>query len=70
MAQEQSKALTAVDTTQDCPECGFRVEAMTVIQDALLRHGGYGASQRRVYRFCGRCPWSIMFFEGEERPPR
>ena len=58
-----------VPTVDRCPRCGATVHEQTIRQDALLRHGGHGATEKTVTRSCG-CGWSLTVEVSEERPPR
>lgn len=64
-----SRALVVLDTLC-CPLCGKALEEVESHQDALLRHGGYGATTRTVHRFCLPCRWGYDAERQEVRPPR
>lgn len=53
-----------------CPACGARLVVQSSVQDALLRHGGHGASLRTTTRACPACRWASAPERSEERPPR
>lgn len=53
--------------TDRCPDCGDTVHEQTRDQGALIRHGGYGATERTVTRSCG-CGWSMVAETSEIRP--
>ncbi len=65
-----SKALVPVGRW--CPNCGAPVVESSVIEDALLRHGGYGASRQTRRLECSqrRCLWGMTLSVSEVRPPR
>lgn len=65
-----SKALVPVDTSR-CPECGTALDATTIHEPALLRHGGYGATARTTVVHCpnSECRW-WMETERTEINPR
>lgn len=42
-----------------CPDCGQPVRDLTWSQPALVRHGGYGATETTTRRYC-RCGWGIV----------
>ncbi len=52
-----------------CPACGTATVDHVSHADALIRHGGYGATLRTVYRMCPSCSWSLVVDVSEERPP-
>lgn len=66
---EGSRALVLLDTAV-CPLCGAALTEVESFQDALLRHGGYGATTRTVHRFCVPCRWGYDAERQEVRPPR
>lgn len=53
-----------------CPRCATPLIRTTVHQDALIRHGGYGATVTVTRDGCPRCVWSTVTDTGETRPPR
>lgn len=63
-------ALVHVPTDQQCPTCGANVQVDTWRQDALLIHGGHGATERVERRHCTACGWDQPADRGDERPPR
>lgn len=54
---------------QRCP-CGERMEREVIRQDALLRHGGYGGTQRIETDVCPQCGTTRPVAVATERPPR
>lgn len=52
-----------------CPACGGELDSEQVDEDALLRHGGYGATRTSV-RFHCACGWTLLRQVSETRPPR
>lgn len=66
---DRPHALVLVDPTV-CPSCAGPAVVEVARQDALLRHGGHGATLRVERRVCRRCGWSVGPFTAEERPPR
>lgn len=42
-----------------CPSCGATLSRVSWYQDAILRHGGYGATERRTARVCPSCAWTL-----------
>lgn len=66
---EGSVALVPVDCGE-CPRCMNRTRRLTVHQAALLRHGGYGATERTTYLLCDVCDWSRVADVTEVRPDR
>lgn len=61
-------AVEHVPTVDRCPRCGSTISERTVSQDALVRHGGHGATQATTTRRC-RCGWSMTSEVSEVRPP-
>lgn len=61
-------ALLPIDPST-CPACGGPLGAETSAQDALFRHGGFGATLRTTAQSC-RCGWRREPTTAEERPPR
>lgn len=53
-----------------CPLCGSGIETDEARQDALLRHGGFGATLRIRRLRCPGCGWTVGAELAEERPPR
>lgn len=52
-----------------CPECGLpHLATVTTQQPALLRHGGYGATQTTTRQWCPPCGWSGPTETTETRP--
>lgn len=51
-----------------CPDCGEPVRRLTWAQDALLRHGGYGGTERTTRLHCP-CGWALTIEVATERPP-
>lgn len=54
---------------QLCP-CGERMQREIVYQDALVRHGGYGGTQRIETDVCPQCGRTRSVAVATERPPR
>jgi len=52
-----------------CPACGHTTDRETTHQDALLTHGGYGATRTTTWRRCP-CGWALQVDVTETRPPR
>ena len=52
----------------DCPTCDAPLTDVTFDQPALLRHGGYGATQRTLLISCSACGWLLVAERGEVRP--
>lgn len=52
-----------------CPSCGAVPDGLTVHEDALLRHGGHGATRITTTLHCP-CGWSLTVQQHETRPPR
>ncbi len=50
-----------------CPNCGDDLHHLGWEQPALLRHAGYGATERTRIRVC-RCGWWLTVERGEVRP--
>lgn len=50
-----------------CPDCGGPSRTQTRDQGALIRHGGYGATERTVTRSCP-CGWSLTAETSEIKP--
>lgn len=70
--QGTAKALVPVDTSA-CPACGAPTAEKSAHEDALLRHGGHGATRTTRIVHCSRspgCPWVLAAEVGETRPPR
>lgn len=63
-------ALVHVPTADGCPSCGGPVSVDVWRQDALLVHGGHGATERVERRYCVACGWDRDADRAEERPPR
>lgn len=52
-----------------CPDCQAPTTTVQWDQPALVRHGGYGATQRRTVRHCmARCGWGYEQTVEEVRP--
>ncbi|HEX6869435.1 MAG TPA: hypothetical protein VF119_11550 [Candidatus Limnocylindrales bacterium] len=51
-----------------CPSCRARTDDEVIDHPALLRHGGYGATTRQVYRHCGHCGWACLVERSEVSP--
>jgi hypothetical protein len=51
-----------------CLRCGYPVEHITMIQDPLFFHGGYGAARVTVTDFCWACHHSTVRLEQAVRP--
>lgn len=66
--REHATAIEHVPTFGSCPSCGASIHARTVDQEALVRHAGYGATQRTVTRHCPACPWSTTVEVSDTRP--
>lgn len=64
----RTRALVALDLST-CPLCGGALEAETIEIDALLRHGGYGATTSSTRLHCS-CGWTLLKEVSETRPPR
>lgn len=56
--------------TDRCPDCGEPTAVDVWHQDALLVHGGHGATERVERRYCVACGWDRQADRGEERPPK
>lgn len=65
-SHEGPKAIVHVPS-DCCPDCGGAVTEQTRDQGALIRHGGYGATERTVIRSCG-CGWSMVAETSEIKP--
>lgn len=54
-----------------CPDCGGPLTAVSVEEDALFVHGGYGATRRTTWDVCSgpQCRWSYERAVDEIRPP-
>jgi hypothetical protein len=52
---------------QVCPSCGGDLREETVAQPALLRHGGYGATEETTSVSCRRCGWHLTVAVCETR---
>ena len=50
-----------------CPDCGGPSHTQTRDQESMLRHGGYGATERTVIRSCP-CGWSMVAETSEVKP--
>ncbi len=61
--------LVALDSTL-CPNCAAPVSLLTVLEPALLRGGGYGATRKRVLARCSelRCGYPHEREVSEVRP--
>lgn len=69
-----TKALVVQDTDR-CPLCLSPLQRESFVEDALLRHGGYGASRETTTAYCSRlldrwCSWWMTVSVAEVRPPR
>lgn len=64
-----SKALVRVDP-DTCPLCGGPLINDGIIEEPLLRHGGYGAATATTRRVCSRWPCSYVggTVVAEQRP--
>lgn len=64
-----SRALAVLDPER-CPACNGRVAHEATHQPALLRHGGYGATERRTLRVCinEACRWTCEIEVQELKP--
>jgi hypothetical protein len=52
-----------------CPDCdGIRLRRREAEQFTLFRHGGYGAWQRTVWRYCPDCGWTLTEVVESTRP--
>lgn len=62
-------SLVAFDSTL-CPNCAAPVSLLTVLEPALLRCAGYGATRKRVLARCSdfRCGYSHEREVSEVRP--
>lgn len=52
-----------------CPECGGFLFQNSLWQDSLVRHGGYGGTQRVDSEWC-YCGFERVVAVATERPPR
>lgn len=43
-----------------CPDCDSHLRTGVWEQPAVIRHAGYGATRRTVFRWCPRCTWSLL----------
>lgn len=59
--------LAATDPFQ-CPTCNRELDLEVVDQPAIVRHAGYGATQRTITRHCPGCGWSLYHTTTETRP--
>lgn len=66
---DEPHAIVAM-AAETCPMCAAPIEADVARQDALLRHGGYGATRRTTRLRCPSCAWTTGAQVDEERPPR
>lgn len=68
---KRTKALVALDPGL-CPTCGAGVSPITTHQAALLRHGGYGATERTTTLHCSDpgCRWTMQSERTEVNPRR
>lgn len=66
---KRTKALVALDPDL-CPTCGSAVRPITTHQAALLRHGGYGATERTTTLHCTgpQCHWTMESERSEVNP--
>ena len=61
--------MTLVPLRRDrCPDCHTALGCLIVWQRALLRHAGYGATQRSVVRRCEACGWHLEAERSEVTP--
>lgn len=63
-----TSAIEHVPTVDRCPRCATTIHEQTVRQGALLRHGGFGATERTVTRSCPECHWFTTVEVTEESP--
>lgn len=63
-----SMDLVPVDT-RTCPRCRHELTGESLFQDALVRHGGYGGTQRVDTEWCP-CGFERVVCVATERPPR
>lgn len=42
-----------------CPECAGRLVEAVLVEEPLLRAGGYGAARRTRRRACPECYWGV-----------
>lgn len=63
--------LVAVDA-EACPACDEPVKHIEIYEPALFVHAGYGATRRRVLRFCRDplCGWWLDAATDETSPRR
>lgn len=59
-----------VPTSDDCPACGEPLARSFVKQDALIRGGGYGGTQRVEVDRCSGCFFERVVAVATERPPK
>lgn len=62
-----SRALVAVDPDR-CPVCGAGLTTERVVEEPLLRHGGYGAARAVTVRRCAPCRYLGGSAVDERRP--
>lgn len=62
-----TKALVPVALTA-CPECGGPLTESLYAEQALFRHGGYGADRATTTLSCHRCTWTLVIDVTETRP--
>ena len=62
--------LVHVSLDDGCPACGGPLVEDRSHQGALVRDGGYGATERTVAVSCARCSWSMTREVSEVRPDR
>jgi hypothetical protein len=51
-----------------CPECEGGLEATIVMEPALVRIGGYGATRKTTLQGCRACGWTRTIEVTEVRP--
>lgn len=62
-----SKALVPILLTA-CPSCGGSLDSALVVEQALFRHGGYGADRSTTTLACEGCTWTLVVDVTETRP--
>lgn len=62
-----TRALVPV-TLDYCPSCGGRLDRGLVAEQALFRHGGYGADRTTTTLACSSCTWTLVIDVTETRP--